>query len=163
MTWNCENDNDLIDMDNTYVDVSRIDALRIDVSRVDESSHNFKQRQPVYFTSNLSNALIRNACTGTQYPFKVGSHDSKQLFKVVDTLGIYGADGSKIMKEITRPQKNHPAAQVSIVPNHLYYDSPEEYTRHFNARLKLNMNVHPDLSRRWYETKLKNFPPTVAA
>ena len=42
-----------------------------------------------YYTSNSPDSFIKNAITGVLYPYKVGSNDSRRLFKIVDTTGNY--------------------------------------------------------------------------
>ena len=134
--WNCENDNDLED---SY----SVNSVRHILSK-----------PRTYYTSNVSNTFIRNAATGVMYPFKVGSNESRQLFKIVDTTGLYDVNG----KRITAPrQRNKNGVAPSLLPNpnpnHLYYDSPEEYARHFSTKQRVNVNLNPDFVKGWHEKR----------
>ena len=100
-------------------------------------------KKRAYYPYNESDSFIKNAITGTAYPWKVGSKDSKRLFKVVDTLGIYDNQGIKLPGRKRRSD----FGQVNPNPNHLYYDSPEEFMRHRNCR------VSPALIESWLKTK----------
>jgi len=137
--WNCENDNDLED---SY--------------SVNSTPHNnlASSKPRTYYTSNVSNTFIRNAATGVMYPFKVGSNESRQLFKIVDTTGLYDVNG----KRITPPrQRNKNGVAPSLLPNpnpnHLYYDSPEEYARHFSTKQRVNVNLNQDFVKGWHEKR----------
>ena len=80
-----------------------------------------------YFPSNKQNSFIVNAETGEVYPFRVGSHDSQRLFKMVDTTGVCDSNGFVLNpQEDTYPNRN---------PNHIYYDSPEQYETHQRTKL----------------------------
>ena len=74
-----------------------------------------------YYPTNGQQKRIRNAMTGELYPWRVGTLDSLRLFKMVDATGTCSADGYKIL---TRQLLPNPA------PNHLFYNSPEEYMQH---------------------------------
>ena len=144
--WNCENDND-VENDGTY-------------EVVDYSSTKKSVTRPrAYFTSNIANMPIRNALTGIHYPFKVGSFESRQLFKIVDTLGVYDVNG----KKYTPPRRRNPkefatdTTNTQVLPNpnpnHLYYDTPDEFVKHFSTRMRMNVTLQPEFIARWQEKK----------
>ena len=136
--WNCENDNDLED---SY----SVNSVRHILSK-----------PRTYYTSNVSNTFIRNAATGVMYPFKVGSNESRQLFKIVDTTGLYDVNGKRITPPRQRSKTGVAASsllQTNPNPNHLYYDSPEEYARHFSTKQRLNVNLNPEFVKGWHERR----------
>jgi hypothetical protein len=134
--WNCENDNDLED---SY----SVNSVRHILSK-----------PRTYYTSNVSNTFIRNAATGVMYPFKVGSNESRQLFKIVDTTGLYDVNGKRIMLPRQRNKNGvAPSLLPNPNPNHLYYDSPEEYARHFSTKQRVNVNLNPDFVKGWHEKR----------
>ena len=104
-------------------------------------------KKRAHYTSNTPDSFIKNAITGMVYPWKVGSKDSKRLFKVVDTLGLHDSNGFKL------PGRKHRSdvGQVNPNPNHLYYDSPEEFMRHRNC------TVGQSLIESWLKTKNELF------
>ena len=104
-------------------------------------------KKRVYYPSNTPDAFIKNAITGTAYPWKVGSKDSKRLFKVVDALGLHDKQGIKLPGRKRRSD----VGQVNPNPNHLYYDSPEEFMRHRNC------TVGQSLIESWLKTKNELF------
>jgi hypothetical protein len=116
-----------------------------DHGRNDNETDKFVNRvkKRAYYPSNVPDSFIKNAITGSVYPWKVGSKDSKRLFKVVDTLGIHDKQGIKLPGRKQRTD----VAQVNPNPNHLYYDSPEEFMRHRNC------TVTPALIQSWLKTK----------
>jgi len=80
-----------------------------------------------YFPSNQQNSFIVNAETGEVYPWRVGSHDSLRLFQMVDVTGTCDNNGYELkITEEGFPNRN---------PNHIYYDSPEQYMKHQRATL----------------------------
>ena len=111
--------------------------------------------QRVYYTSNNSDSYIRNASTGVLYPFKVGSLGSTQLFKYVDTTGVYDSNGKKARPQRRCSTKEHFVKQTYPNPyaNHLYYDSPEECARHFSTKQHVSINLNPELVKSWHEKK----------
>jgi len=98
-------------------------------------------KPPAYYPSNIPDRFILNAVTGAKYPWKVGSLASARLFKVVDTLGTYDSDGFRIKPK----SKNYPNPN----PNHLYYDSPQQFMTHRKAQ------VQPELLARWQTTQTR--------
>ncbi len=97
------------------------------------------KKKPYYYPSNVPDQFIKNAVTGIKYPWRVGSFDSSQLFKVVDTIGKYDSSGYKIKPN----SKNYPNPS----PNHCYYDSPQQFMVH------RKMIVQPELIERWQLTQ----------
>ena len=91
---------------------------------VTNKSHRSGRRK--YYPSNKAQSLIRNAMTGEQYPYVVGSSDQARLYKTIDVTGACDADGYVITsrKEPTNPN-----------PNHLFYDNPEECMRHLRIKI----------------------------
>lgn len=120
-----------------------------DRGRNDNETNKFVNRvkKRAYYPSNTPDSFIKNAITGTAYPWKVGSKDSKRLFKVVDTLGFHDKQGSKLPGRKRRTD----VGQINPNPNHLYYDSPEEFMRHRNC------TVSPALIESWLKTKNELF------
>ena len=111
-------------------------------------SPTFVGKRPFYFPSNKPGMLIKNAVTGLEYPWTVGSIDSLRLFKVVDTVGHYDRTGVKLnCRSSNFPNKN---------PNHCYYDSPQQYMTH--SRSELN----PLLIEQWKtrQTEIKQHDET---
>lgn len=106
-----------------------------------------KVKKRVYYPSNTPDTFIKNAITGVAYPWKVGSYDSKRLFKVVDTLGFNDKNGIKISSSKRRSD----VSQINPNPNQLYYDSPEEFMRHRKC------TVSQVLIESWLKTKNELF------
>jgi hypothetical protein len=107
-------------------------------------------KKPTYYPSNIPDSFIVNAVTGVAYPWKVGSNDSKRLFKVYDTLGLHDKHGVKIPKRV----KNNSRFQKSEInpnPNQLYYESPQEFMRH------QRYTVNPELINSWLKSKNELF------
>jgi hypothetical protein len=92
-----------------------------------------------YYTSNSPDTFIKNAITGSLYPYKVGSNDSRQLFKLVDTTGNYDKDGVRIKKSKFRGKE----FCINPNPNHLFYNTPEECIRH------LRVIIQPEFIEQW--------------
>jgi hypothetical protein len=75
-----------------------------------------------YFPSNTQNSFIVNAETGVKYDYRVGSFESRRLFKMVDSTGACDSEGFVMdPRDDTYPNRN---------PNHIFYDSPEQFARH---------------------------------
>ena len=99
------------------------------------------QQHKYYPTSGQAGKRCRNAMTGVEYAWRVGTTAAlDNLFHSVDTTGKCDAEGflisAKSQKYGVYPNPN---------PNHLYYDSPEQFMRH--QRILLN----PELVKRWRE------------
>ena len=93
-----------------------------------------------YYPSNLAGRHIRNAVTGAKYPWRVGSKESKLLFRVTDSSGICDKNGFVITKANVKDphstaHENDNKLTMSRDPNQCYYDSPEDYMRHRNVAL----------------------------
>jgi hypothetical protein len=92
-------------------------------------------KKPNYYPSNIPDQFIKNAVTGVEYTWRVGSSDSSRLFKVVDTIGNFDKSGYKIKAS----SKNYP----NPTPNYCYYDSPQQFMTH------RKMMVQPEMIERW--------------
>ena len=71
----------------------------------------------------------------------MGSNESRRLFKVVDTIGNIDSNGRKI--QIIKQRGSF--TPINSNPNHLYYNSPEEYMRHRHCV------VQPEFIQKWKE------------
>tara|TARA_B100000902_G_scaffold376126_1_gene406830 strand:- start:243 stop:788 length:546 start_codon:yes stop_codon:yes gene_type:complete len=111
-------------------------------TNADSDTEQPKRGRSVYYTSNMPDSYIKNAFSGHIYPYKVGSFDSLQLYKVMDSTGTVDKDGVKLSKT-KRPNGSS---------NILYYDSPEEYMRH--RRIKLDS----DKINSWKNKVTRLFP-----
>lgn len=76
--------------------------------------HDAKTAVRFFTTRYTPGSLIRNAVTGSVEPVRVGSADERTYFKVGLSTGELGTDP---------------------YGRHLYYDSPDQYERHFGVRL----------------------------
>jgi len=82
-----------------------------------------------YYASPINPDLrVRNAVSGIYDTIKAGSRDTDILFKVTLTTG-----------------SNH----ESRTPQHLYYDSPEQYELHFGC------SVPTATKQKWHERRLR--------
>jgi hypothetical protein len=82
-----------------------------------------------YFTTISSpNKYIVNAKTGVSYPFKFNSSESKTLYHVIDSTAKYDKSGYIRNRKLNYVNE----------PNHLFYDSPEQYTFHYGSNLTTN-------------------------
>ena len=80
-----------------------------------------KTKIDAYSTSFIPGTMIRDAITGHKHPqFRVGSWNEDLFFKVKDTSGYVGTDTYC-----------------------LYYDSPEQYERHFKV------NILVEAKKKW--------------
>ena len=95
-----------------------------------------RTRKRRYYPSNISQNFARNAVTGVDYLFRVGSLQQRQLYKMVDVLGTCDAEGFIIKDRNNLPNPN---------PNHLFYDSPEQCMSH------LNVTIPFEDIKRWHE------------
>jgi hypothetical protein len=93
-------------------------------------------KKRAYYPSNTHGAIIVNAITGVEYPWRVGSNDVRRLFRAVDTAGTHDKEGRKL--KVNSPDFPNPN------PNNYYYDSPEQFMQH--RRMKLN----PALVEQWH-------------
>ena len=108
-------------MTEQVMDLSKYDGDGYDdVVVTIKQSKKFGRRR--YFTSNKQNSFIVNAETGSTYSWRVGSHESRYLFKIVDTTGVCDSNGYELdPRDDSYPNRN---------PNHIFYDSPEQYMKH---------------------------------
>lgn len=79
------------------------------------------------FETNFSNTHAMNAITNTPYNAKFGSRDEDSLFSVIIATGETG--------------------QTPLI---LFYDSPEQYERHFCV------NLSPQTKQRWHKKTTKH-------
>ena len=101
-----------------YDDIKMMDS---GYHRIVRSHDGIKTKTEVYSTSFIPGTMIRDAITGHKHPqFRVGSWNEDLFFKVKDTSGYVGTDTYC-----------------------LYYDSPEQYERHF----KVNISV--EAKKKW--------------
>ena len=113
-------------MTEQIMDLSKYDGDGFDDVIVTIKQKNKSGRRR-YFTSNRQNSFIVNAETGVPYYWRVGSHDSRRLFKMVDATGTCDNNGYELScHDDTFPSRN---------PNHIYYDSPEQYMKHQRVTL----------------------------
>lgn len=72
-----------------------------------------------YYPSNIVGTTIVNAISGKPYnEYIVGTHDEKQLFRVIDSSGYYSSSGTRALGNRT--------------PNKLFYDNYNQYLSHRN-------------------------------
>jgi hypothetical protein len=96
-------------------------------------------KQARYFTSKPSRfKYIINAKTGVKYNFNFNSHESKSLYHVIDSTGVYDKDGFKRNRKINYINE----------PNHLFYDSPEQYKLHHGSNLSASNIL------KWHENQM---------
>ena len=91
-----------------------------------KSVHDVKSAVRFFTTRYTPGSLIRNAVTGSVEPVRVGSADERTYFKVGLSTGELGNDA---------------------YGRHLYYDSPDQYERHFGVRLAA------DITANWHENQ----------
>jgi hypothetical protein len=99
------------------------------------TSFSSNTKKPKYYPSNIPDQFIKNAVTGVEYTWRVGSLDASRLFKSVDTFGNFDKNGYKIKVS----SKDYPNPS----PNHCYYDSPQQFMTH------RKMTVQPEMIERW--------------
>jgi len=78
------------------------------------------------FETNFSNSFCMNAVTNIPYKIELGSKDEDSLFSVIIATGETG--------------------QTPLI---LFYDSPEQYERHFQVDLS------PATKQRWHKKTMK--------
>ena len=98
----------------------------------------------LYYPSNLMGRPIRNAVTGARYPWRVGSKESKLLFRVIDSTSNCDKNGYVITNANVKDlNSTAPADAKKMVysrdPNHCYYESPHQYMQHHNISLNSNL------------------------
>ena len=62
-----------------------------------------RTRNRRYYPSNIPQTFVRNAVTGVTYPFRVGSNEQRQLYKMVDALGTCDPEGFVIKDQNKLP------------------------------------------------------------
>lgn len=85
-----------------------------------------KKMTVVVFETNFSNTHAMNAMTNIPYKVKFGSKNEDSLFSIIIATGETGQN-----------------------PLILFYDSPEQYERHFFTDLS------PETKRRWHKKIMK--------
>lgn len=101
-----------------YDDIKMLDS---GYHRIIRTHDGIKTKTEVYSTSYIPGTMIRDAITGHKQPqFRVGSWNEDLFFKVKDTSGYVGKETYC-----------------------LYYDSPEQYERHFKVNLSM------EAKRKW--------------
>ena len=95
----------------------------------------YVKKRAAYYPSNMQGGFIVNAITGIEYPWRVGSKDARRLFRAVDTTGTHDKEGRKL--------KPNSADFPNPNPNHLYYDSPQQFMQHRRAK------ITPALVEQW--------------
>lgn len=83
-----------------------------------------------------------NALTGSRYPYIQGSFESLRLYQVVDSSGLCDSRG------YVRTNRD-PSNQT---PNFLFYDSPEQYSRH------QKVDIDPKSAYQWHADIKSMFP-----
>ena len=98
------------------------------------------KRMRRYYPSNMMGRKIKNACTGAEYPWPVGSAKSKLLFCVHDSSGSCDKNGYIVTRtNYKEPDSTKASDAKKLVnsrnPNKCYYESPNEYMVHTKAKL----------------------------
>lgn len=83
-----------------------------------------------YYTSNEK--VVRNGVYGTVYPFNNGTHETSQLFRVIDATGRCDSSGIRLKNK-----------KVNKSSNLVYYNSPAEYMEH------RKVNIDAKVVERW--------------
>ena len=83
-----------------------------------------------------------NAIDGEPYPWKSGSFEELRLYKVINTTGFYTKDGFVRNRD----------EELCRDPIFLYYDSPEQYSRH------MRVNLDQTHCAKWHEKVNRYFP-----
>ena len=78
-----------------------------------------------------------NAVTGREYRYKIGTGESRLLYKVVDSTGEISSKGYRL----TRREPRNPN------PNHLYYDDPQQFANHSG------LWVDPEFVKQWLKDR----------
>jgi len=105
-----------------------MDDIAIEVSS--ETDSNATQKNHCMYTTKVGGFIV-NAITGVEYPFRQGSLNSLQLFKVTNSSGILNENGSINRYNINKD------------PVLTYYDSPLQY-QHFT-----DINVPISIYNKW--------------
>ena len=106
------------------------------------NSRSAKKGHRRYYPSNSPLMLVRNAQTGIEYSFKVGSKEQNNLFRTVDATGVCDQDGYVMhFRHGNRPNPN---------TNHLFYDTPEQCISH------LGVSFERSFIENWHENRRSN-------
>ena len=100
-----------------------------------------RMRRRRYYPTRHTGFCI-NAVTGSRYNFCQGSYDSLRLYQVIDSSGKCDRNG------YIRTRWD-PSNQT---PNFLYYDSPEQYSRHNKVE------ISGKFAYQWHNDVKKMFP-----
>ena len=103
-----------------------------------------EEAYPVYYPSNIPGAYAVNAMTGSLYPYKTGSLESLQLFRVTDSTGTVDRSGQQV-----------PVGVRVTGPNQLFYSSPAEYADHRGVA------VDPAIQKQWTDRMERISPKGV--
>lgn len=104
-------------------------------------TNNIKEKKRHYYTTKPSQrSYIVNAKTGVEYPIKFNSNESRILYHVIDSTAYYDKNGYIRNRKINYINE----------PNHLFYDSPEQYKLHHGSNITAKQMIS------WHE-KQKEF------
>lgn len=112
----------------------------------------------MYYPSNVMNRPARNAVTGEEYSWTVGSTASRNAFRTIDASGRCDKNGY-LLRRVPRgvqPRIGQPGLTETREPNQCYYDSPQEYERHMGVMLP------EKVTERWRAEHLVSEPVEVA-
>ena len=84
------------------------------------------KKRHYYTTNTTKHSRIINAKTGVPYYFNFNSIESKNLYHVIDNTAKYDKNGFIKNRKLTYINE----------PNHLFYDSPEQYKLHHGSNMK---------------------------
>lgn len=101
-------------------------------------------RRRRYFPTRYGGFCV-NAVTGSRYPYGQGSFESLRLYQVIDSSGTCDNKGY-VRERHDEPNKT---------PNFLFYDSPEQYSRH------MKVDVDGKVSYQWHNDVKNMFPDNV--
>jgi hypothetical protein len=110
----------------------------------DRNEKKTRMRKRRYYPTRIGGRCV-NAQTGQSYPCNQGSYYEMQLYKSMDCTGFHDANG--YIRDTRDP--------VNKEPLMLFYDTPEEWSRHHKATL------NPHLAGWWRARKAASFPDGV--
>ena len=136
-----------IDVEQQNIDVEQqninVEQQNIDV--VVNTTNASKKKRHYYPTKPSNNNYIVNAKTGIKYSIKFNSKESRALYHVIDSTAFYDKEGYIRNRKLNYINE----------PNHLFYDSPEQYKMHHgsnittqeiidwhNKQKELNINIY---------------------
>ena len=108
------------------------------------NGNGLKTRRRCYFPTRHGGFCV-NAVTGVRYQYTQGSFEALRLYQVIDSSGKCDSNG------YTRTRWD-PSNQT---PNFLFYDSPEQYSRH------QKVDINPKSSYQWHIDVKRMFPDDV--